>query len=462
MKPNLWGGRFAEKPNDAAIHFHSSVGFDKRLYKQDITGSIAHAQMLGKQGIISQSDAEAITTALETILADIESGELIIDMSAEDIHSFVEAELIARIGDTGRRLHTGRSRNDQVALDMRMYVKDEIDEINTLIISLLEELAALAKQHTGTIMPGFTHLQKAQPVTLGHHLMAYFQMFRRDYERLADCRKRTDMMPLGSGALASTTYPLDRELVKEKLGFSEITANSLDSVSDRDFCIEFTSCLSIIMMHLSRFCEELILWTTDAFGFAAISEAYSTGSSIMPQKKNPDMAELIRGKTGRVYGSLMGLLTMMKSLPLSYNKDMQEDKEAVFGAADTVKACLAVFCGMLQETEFNNENMYESAQGGYTNATDAADWLTKKGVPFRTAHEITGKLVRYAIEKNSRLEDLTIEEFKNISNIFDESIFDAISIEACVESRKITGGPAEGAVQEAIKQAEGWLRGAYK
>jgi argininosuccinate lyase len=458
----LWGGRFSGQTDEQANQFHSSVSFDQRLYRQDINGSIAHAEMLGQQGIITKPDADAIVKALKGILADIENNTLAIDPAAEDIHSFIESELIARIGDAGRRLHTGRSRNDQVALDMRMYVKDEVDSINALIINLLKTLTGLAKQHTATIMPGFTHLQKAQPITLAHHLLAYFQMFRRDYERLSDCRKRTDIMPLGSGALASTTYPLDRDFVKEKLGFSDITANSLDAVSDRDFCLEFVSCLSIIMMHLSRFCEELILWSTDSFGFAIISDAYATGSSIMPQKKNPDMAELIRGKTGRVYGSLMGLLAMMKSLPLAYNKDMQEDKEAVFDAVDTVKSCLSVFCGMIQGTTFNAENMYKSALGGYSNATDAADWLVKKGVPFREAHEIIGRLVLYAIEKKSLLNDLSLEELKEISDIFDKTLYEAISVETCVNARNLAGGPAAGAVLNAIEKAEAFLSGKHE
>ena len=453
----LWGGRFVERIDDAANSFHSSVGFDKRLYRHDINGSIAHAQMLGKQGIISQPDSGAIVTALQDILADIEKGVLKINSGAEDIHSFVEAELIARIGDAGRRLHTGRSRNDQVALDMRMYVLEEIDAAGALLVNLLRSLAATAKLHTGDIMPGYTHLQKAQPVTLGHHLMAYFQMFRRDYERLFDCRKRTDIMPLGSGALAATTYPLDRDFVREKLGFSEISANSLDAVSDRDFCIEFVSCISVIMMHLSRFCEELVLWSTDAFGFIEISDAFSTGSSIMPQKKNPDMAELIRGKTGRVYGSLMGLLTVMKGLPLAYNKDMQEDKEAVFDAADTVKNCLAVFTGMFQSITFNTGNMYNGALGAYANATDAADWLVKKGLSFREAHEITGRLVLFAIEKKKNLDDLTISELKSVSDIFDQTLYKSICVKECVNARNITGGPAESAVLEAIKKAEAFL-----
>jgi len=454
----LWGGMFSEETNEQASSFHSSIGFDKRLYRQDITGSIAHAQMLGKQGIIPTADAAAIVSGLEGILADVETGKLQFDPQAEDIHSFVESELISRIGDAGRRLHTGRSRNDQVALDMRMYVKSQVDEISCLLADLLNVLLQLAKTHVGDIMPGFTHLQKAQPITLGHHLMAYFQMFKRDYGRLADCRVRADEMPLGSGALASTTYPIDREYVREQLGFAKLTENSLDAVSDRDFCIELVSALSIIMMHLSRFCEEVIFWSTDAFGFIEMSDAYATGSSIMPQKKNPDMAELIRGKTGRVYGSLMGLLTMMKSLPLAYNKDMQEDKEAVFGAVDTAKECLAVFCGMIESAKFNTQAMLYSAGGGYTNATDAADWLVKQGVTFRDAHHITGKLVLYAVENNKPIHQLTLDEFKAISDVFDESIFDAITIQACVSARSATGGPAQSAMAEAFESAEEYLK----
>lgn len=458
----LWGGRFSEQTNDMAGQFNSSISFDKRLYKQDITGSIAHAEMLGRQGIIPKSDAETIMKGLGNILTDIESGALTIDETTEDIHSFIESELISRIGDAGRRLHTGRSRNDQVALDMRMYIKNEIDVTCELIIKLLDALLKVAKQHINSIMPGFTHMQKAQPITLGHHILAYFQMCKRDYDRLCDCRERTDEMPLGSGALASTTYPIDRDFVREKLGFSDITANSLDAVSDRDFCVEFVSCLSIIMMHLSRFCEELILWSTDSFGFIEISDAYATGSSIMPQKKNPDIAELIRGKTGRVYGNLMGILTVMKSLPLAYNKDMQEDKESVFDASDTVKACLSVFCGMFQNITFNTDNMRKSALGGYTNATDAADWLVKKGATFREAHEIIGKLVLYAIEKNARLDELIIDDFKSVSDIFDETIYEAISVEECVNARNIAGGPAENAILQAIEKAEIFLRNINK
>ena len=455
----LWGGRFTGKPDEAASSFHSSLSFDQKLYKQDIAGSMAHAEMLGKEGIIPSTDAAAITDALKSILSDIESGVLSFDLSSEDIHSFVEAELIKRIGDAGRRLHTGRSRNDQVALDMRMYVKEEIGELKKLLVDLLEVLLMLAKKHKTDIMPGYTHLQLAQPVTLAHHLLAYVQMFRRDFERLADCYKRVDVMPLGSGALAATTYPLDREFVAEKLNFSAISSNSMDTVSDRDFCIEFVSALSIVMMHLSRFCEELILWSSDLFGFVEMADAYSTGSSIMPQKKNPDMAELIRGKTGRVYGSLVALLTMMKGLPLAYNKDMQEDKESVFDAADTVKACLSVFSGMLKTLIFKTEKMYDAAREGYTNTTDVADWLVKNGMTFREAHEVTGRLVLYAIEKNKKLDDLTLEEYTSISDIFNESVYSAISIEACVNARNVAGGPSEQAIHEAIKEVEEFLRG---
>jgi len=452
LSSKLWGGRFSGQTDERAVNFHSSIAFDSRLYRQDIKGSIAHAQMLGKQGIIPKQDADAIVKSLEGILADIENGALKIDMNAEDIHSFVESELVSRIGDPGKRLHTGRSRNDQVALDMRMYVKEEIDAAAALLNQMIDALLAAAKKHTASIMPGYTHLQKAQPVTLAHHLLAYAQMFNRDCGRLKDCRDRTDEMPLGSGALASTSYPLDREFVREKLGFARISANSMDAVSDRDFCAEFVFCLSLVMTHLSRFCEELVLWSTDNFGFAEISDAYATGSSIMPQKKNPDMAELIRGKTGRVYGSLTTLLTVMKGLPLSYNKDMQEDKEAVFDAVDTVKACLSVFRGMFEAITFNTDNMYKSALGGYTNATDAADWLVKKGLPFREAHEITGRLVLYAINKKARLEELTLDELKTISPVFDETLYRAISVEACVNARNLPGGPAEKAVLKAIEQ----------
>ena len=450
----LWGGRFSEQTDEYAAKFHSSISFDKRLYKHDIQGSIAYAEMLARQGIITADDSSLIIKNLKEILSDIENGVLEIDGAAEDIHSFVESELTVRIGEAGKRLHTGRSRNDQVTLDMRMYVMEEIDEIFVLLLDLQKTLLETAKNHDNTIMPGFTHMQKAQPITLAHHVMAYFQMFKRDYERLIDCRIRTNQMPLGSGALASTSYPLDRQFLKDKLAFAEITANSLDAVSDRDYCIEFVSCLSMVMMHLSRFCEELIFWSTDAFDFIVISDAYATGSSIMPQKKNPDMAELIRGKTGRVYGSLMGLLTMMKGLPLSYNKDMQEDKEAVFDAADTVKRSLSIFCRMFESLEFKKDNMYKSALGGYTNATDAADWLVKKGMAFREAHEIAGKLVLYAINKKVRLDELTLDELKKESDLFDETFYKAVSVEQCVNARALPGGPSASAIAEVIENEE--------
>ena len=447
----LWSGRFTGQTEEAAAQFHSSIGFDKKLYRYDIKGSIAHARMLGKQNIIPKQDADEIVKTLSDILDDIETGALKIDLTAEDIHSFVESELVSRIGDAGRRLHTGRSRNDQVALDTRMYAREEIDITGTLLETLLETLLATARKHVSSVMPGFTHMQKAQPVTLAHHILAYFQMFKRDFERLSDCRRRVNVMPLGSGALAATTYPLDREFVKEELGFAEITANSLDAVSDRDFCVEFVSCLSMIMMHLSRFCEELILWLTDSFNFIEISDAYSTGSSIMPQKKNPDMAELIRGKTGRVFGNLTGLLTVMKGLPLAYNKDIQEDKEAVFDAVETTKNCLTVFTGMFGGLVFNTSVMRDSAAKAYTNATDAADWLVKKGLPFREAHEITGRLVLYAIGKKTPLEKLTLDELRSLSGVFDETFYQAVSVEACVNGRDLPGGTAEKAVLKAIE-----------
>ncbi|HOJ81451.1 MAG TPA: argininosuccinate lyase, partial [Clostridiales bacterium] len=393
----LWGGRFTANTDKAVDDFHSSIRFDSRMYRQDIAGSIAHAEMLGKVGVISAEEAELICSTLREILSDIENGKVHFETEAEDIHMNIEKILIERIGDTGKKLHTGRSRNDQVALDLRMYLKDEVRAIRSMLLELLSVLLDISEKNTDTIMPGYTHLQRAQPITLAHHMMAYFQMFRRDTGRLEDCYARMDVMPLGSGALAGTTYPLDRNFVAEKLGFTAITENSLDGVSDRDFVIELASCLSITMMHLSRFCEELILWSSAEFSFIEMDDAYSTGSSIMPQKKNPDVAELIRGKTGRVYGSLIALLTMMKSLPLAYNKDMQEDKEAIFDAVDTVKACLPVFTKMLSTLKIKREAMYRAACGGFTNATDLADYLVKKGIPFRSAHEIVGKMVLYCI-----------------------------------------------------------------
>lgn len=453
----LWGGRFQKSTDKKVDDFNSSIRFDKRMYKQDIKGSIAHAKMLGKQGIISSADAEKIVAGLLEILSDIESAKVEFLVDAEDIHMNIEKLLTDKIGDSGKRLHTGRSRNDQVALDIRMYLMDEIDEIYDMLKALLLVLLSLAKEHTATIMPGYTHLQKAQPVTFAHHLMAYFEMIKRDISRISDAKRRTNVMPLGSGALAGTTYQLDREFVADELGFSAVTQNSLDGVSDRDFVIELASCLSIIMMHLSRFCEELILWSSHEFSFVEMDDAFSTGSSIMPQKKNPDVAELIRGKTGRVYGHLMGLLTTMKGIPLAYNKDMQEDKEPIFDAVDTVKLCLPVFCDMLTTMKVNKDNMLKGAKGGFTNATDVADYLVKKGMPFRDAHEVCGKLVFYAISKDKSLDELSLSEFKEFSSIICEDIYDAISMQTCVNERTVIGGPAKETVDKAIKTAEEYL-----
>ncbi len=455
----LWGGRFTKSTDSFTDHFHSSISFDQRMYNQDIRGSIAHAEMLGKQGIISNEDAELIKKTLLDILNDIKNGKVDFDEKAEDIHMNIETILIGRIGDVGKRLHTGRSRNDQVALDFRMYSKDEILNIKSLIKDLLIVLNKTAKANIDTIMPGYTHLQNAQPVTLAHHVLAYAEMFKRDYDRLSDTFKRTNVMPLGSGALAATTYPLDRQSVCETLGFESITLNSMDGVSDRDFAVELLSCLSMLMMHLSRFCEEIIIWSNQQFKFIELDDAYSTGSSIMPQKKNPDMAELIRGKTGRVYGSLMGLLTVMKSLPLAYNKDMQEDKEAVFDAVDTVKMCLPVFTAMIDTMTVNKKNMRSAAKGGFMNATDAADWLVKHDVPFRDAHAIIGRLVLYCIENDKSLEDLSIDEFKNFSDVFDESVFDAISLEKCVNSRTVDGGPSKLYIEKLIGFNDDYIKG---
>ncbi len=454
----LWGGRF-QKSTDAKVDdFNSSIRFDKRMYKQDIKGSIAHAKMLGKQGIIDIADSEKIVAGLTEILADIENGKVEFLIDAEDIHMNIEKLLTDKIGESGKRLHTGRSRNDQVALDIRMYLMDEISEISEMLTALLSALTGLAKKHTETIMPGYTHLQKAQPVTFAHHLMAYFEMIKRDLSRLSDCKDRTNVMPLGSGALAGTTYPLDREFVAQELGFAQVTQNSLDGVSDRDFVIELAGCLSIIMMHLSRFSEELILWSSHEFSFVEMDDAYSTGSSIMPQKKNPDVAELIRGKTGRVYGHLMGLLTTMKGIPLAYNKDMQEDKEPIFDAIDTVKLCLPVFCDMITTMKVNKANMLKGAKGGFTNATDVADYLVKKGMPFRDAHEVVGKLVFYSISKDKALDELTLDEFKEFSDIIENDVYDAISMETCVNGRTVIGGPAKETVEKAISDAEAFLK----
>jgi argininosuccinate lyase len=457
----LWGGRFEKSTDKAVDDFNSSIRFDSRMYRQDIKGSIAHAGMLGKCGIIPVSDAELIQKTLLEILCDIENGLVEFEIDAEDIHMNVEKILISRIGDTGKRLHTGRSRNDQVALDIRMYLKDETAEIKKMLLELCEAILVIAQDNLDTIMPGYTHLQRAQPITLAHHVMAYFQMFKRDMERLADCSKRTDVMPLGSGALAGTTYPLDRQMVAEALGFAEITANSLDGVSDRDFVIELASCLSITMMHLSRFSEELILWSSHEFSFIEMDDAYSTGSSIMPQKKNPDVAELVRGKTGRVYGSLITLLTVMKSLPLAYNKDMQEDKEAIFDAVDTVKLCLPVFTKMIATLKVRKSNMYKAAQGGFTNATDIADYLVKKGIPFRSAHEIIGKMVLYCTKNNKAIDELSMEDFKSFSDNIEEDVYNEISLEKCVSGRSLAGGPSRESVMAAIETGRRFLQNQY-
>ena len=451
----LWGGRFSKSTDEKVDDFNSSIRFDKRMYRQDIKGSIAHATMLGECGIISKDDAALIAKTLGEILSDIESGKVEFSVEAEDIHMNVESILISRIGDVGKRLHTGRSRNDQVALDIRMYLTDELNEIKLMLKKLMETLVSMAKEHTETLMPGYTHMQKAQPINFAHHLMAYFEMFSRDYDRVCDCIKRCDYMPLGSGALAGTTYPLDRKRVAELLGFSHITANSLDGVSDRDFVLEAAFDFSTIMMHLSRFSEEIIIWNTNEFSFIELDDAFSTGSSIMPQKKNPDIAELARGKTGRVYGNLMGLLTVMKSLPLAYNKDMQEDKEQLFDSIDTVKQCLPVFTDMIATMKIRKDVMLRQSKHGFTNATDAADYLVKKGVPFRDAHGIIGKMVAYAIEHQKALDDFSMEEFKSFSDKIEDDIYNAISIQTCVNERKVDGGPAK--TEEAISAAEKFL-----
>ncbi|MDD3919878.1 MAG: argininosuccinate lyase [Eubacteriales bacterium] len=457
MEKKLWGGRFQKNSDRAMEDFHSSISVDSRMAHEDIMGSIAHARMLGRQGIISVQDADAIIKGLEGILADVEAGKVQWSKSAEDIHMNVELLLTQRIGEAGKRVHTGRSRNDQVALDCRMYMLRGIDETLERLIALERALLVTANAHTNTVMPGYTHLQKAQPITLAHHTMAYFEMFRRDIERLLDAKRRMDLMPLGAGALAGSTYPLDREGVAKELGFSGVTRNSLDSVSDRDFCIEYASCASMIMMHLSRYCEELILWNSDEFKFVEMDDAYSTGSSIMPQKKNPDVAELIRGKTGRVYGDLTTLLTMMKGIPLAYNKDMQEDKEAVFDALDTVNGCLELFTKMFSTLRYREDNMLKGAGGGFTNATDAADYLVKKGLPFRSAHEVIGAMVYACIKQGKAIGDLSLAELQEFSPVFEKDVFEAISLSTCVAGRKLTGGPAPEAVQKHMQESEAFL-----
>ena len=447
----LWGGRFTKEENQLVHNFNESLSFDQKFYEQDIRGSLAHAAMLARQGIISEADGTAIEAGLKGILEDLRSGALTFSSEYEDIHSFVEAVLTERIGEAGKRLHTGRSRNDQVALDMKLYCRDEIDQLDGLFLALLQELLKRMEENLETYMPGFTHLQKAQPVTLAHHLGAYFEMFYRDKQRLADIRRRMNLCPLGAGALAGTTYPLDRDYTAKQLGFDGPTLNSMDSVSDRDYVLELLGALSIAAMHLSRFCEEIILWNSNEYRFVELDDAYSTGSSIMPQKKNPDIAELVRGKTGRVYGALVSLLTVMKGIPLAYNKDMQEDKELTFDAIDTMKGCLALFTGMLSAISFNREAMEESAKKGFTNATDAADYLVSRGVPFRDAHGIVGRLVLRCIEKNQALDDLSLEEFKEASPVFDADIYEAISLKSCVEKRVTIGAPGPEAMKQVIE-----------
>lgn len=453
----LWGGRFTKETDKEVYAFNASINFDKRLIDVDIMGSIVHAKMLAKQNIISDADKDSIINGLNSILSDVKSGNILITEEYEDVHSFVEANLIERIGDAGKKLHTGRSRNDQVALDMRLYTRDTVLKTKSLLITLLSEINNVMKENIDTYMPGFTHLQKAQPVTLAHHFGAYFEMFKRDVLRLTDIYERMNYCPLGAGALAGTTYPLDREFVAENLGFLAPTANSMDSVSDRDYLIEYLSALSIIMMHLSRFCEEIIIFNSNEYRFVEIDDTFSTGSSIMPQKKNPDIAELIRGKTGRVYGALMSLLTTMKGIPLAYNKDMQEDKELSFDAFDTVNNCIHLFTGMIATIKFNKEVMEKSAMNGFTNATDAADYLVKKGMPFRDAHAVIGRLVLYCIENNKAIHELKLLELKSICDMFDMDVYDAISLETCVEKRITTGGPSRMAITNEIAKNDEFI-----
>ena len=447
----LWGGRFTKETNQLVHNFNASLSFDQKFYAQDIQGSIAHVTMLAKCSILTEEEKDCIINGLNSIKNDITSGALEIDATHEDIHSFVEAHLIERIGEPGKKLHTGRSRNDQVALDMKLYTRDEVVELKELIKTLLTEIHKLMKEHLNTYMPGFTHLQKAQPITLSHHLGAYFEMFERDYSRLHDLYERMNLCPLGAGALAGTTYPLDRDYTASLLGFYGPTRNSIDSVSDRDYLLELLSDLSILMMHLSRFCEEIILWNSNEYQFVELDDSYSTGSSIMPQKKNPDIAELVRGKTGRVYGALTSLLTTMKGLPLAYNKDMQEDKEFTFDAIDTAKGCLALFTGMLSSMKFNSDVMKKSAMNGFTNATDAADYLVNHGVPFRDAHGIIGQIVLFCINKGISIEEMTLEELKSISPVFEADVYDAINLETCVNKRNTIGGPGQEAMKKVIE-----------
>ena len=454
----LWGGRFTKQTDQLVFDFNASITFDKRLFHEDVTGSIVHATMLAKQGILTEEERKSIVEGLTGILEDVDDGTLAIDETQEDIHSFVEATLIDRIGDAGKKLHTGRSRNDQVALDMRLYTRARVAEIDGLLKKLLEAILDTMENNLDTYMPGFTHLQKAQPITLAHHYGAYFEMFKRDRQRLADIYKRMNYCPLGAGALAGTTYPLDREYTARLLRFEGPTLNSIDSVADRDYLIEFLSALSTIMMHLSRFSEEIIIWNSNEYQFVELDDAYSTGSSIMPQKKNPDIAELVRGKTGRVYGALMALLTTMKGLPLAYNKDMQEDKEMAFDAMDTAADCITLFTGMIKTMKFCKDRMAKSAMNGFTNATDAADYLVGKGVPFRDAHGIIGRLVLYCIEKDTSIDALSLEELRSISDKFDEDIYDAISLKTCVEKRLTIGAPGEKMMKQVIEKNKEYLK----
>ena len=458
----LWGGRFTKETDQLVYNFNASITFDQKFYKQDIEGSIAHVTMLAKQGILTEQERDDIVRTLKEIRDEVESGRLEITSEYEDIHSFVEANLIDRLGDTGKKLHTGRSRNDQVALDMRLYTRDELLHTDDLLKELLETILKIMEANTETIMPGFTHLQKAQPITLAHHMGAYFEMFKRDRLRLHDIYERMNYCPLGSGALAGTTYPLDREYTAELLGFYGPTLNSMDGVSDRDYLIEFLSACATIMMHLSRFSEEIIIWNSNEYQFVEIDDAYSTGSSIMPQKKNPDIAELVRGKTGRVYGALMSLLTTMKGIPLAYNKDMQEDKELSFDAMDTVKGCIALFTGMLATMKFNKGKMRLSANNGFTNATDAADYLVKHGVPFRDAHGIIGKFVLYCIERGIAIDDMSLDELKAICPVFEEDIYEEISMETCVNNRLTIGAPGKAAMEKVIEAEKAYLAEDWK
>ena len=454
----LWGGRFTKQTDQLVFDFNASITFDKRLFHEDVTGSIVHATMLAKQGILTEEERKSIVEGLTGILEDVDDGTLAIDETQEDIHSFVEATLIDRIGDAGKKLHTGRSRNDQVALDMRLYTRARVAETDGLLKKLLEAILDTMENNLDTYMPGFTHLQKAQPITLAHHYGAYFEMFKRDRQRLADIYKRMNYCPLGAGALAGTTYPLDREYTARLLRFEGPTLNSIDSVADRDYLIEFLSALSTIMMHLSRFSEEIIIWNSNEYQFVELDDAYSAGSSIMPQKKNPDIAELVRGKTGRVYGALMALLTTMKGLPLAYNKDMQEDKEMAFDAMDTAADCITLFTGMIRTMKFRKDRMAKSAMNGFTNATDAADYLVGKGVPFRDAHGIIGRLVLYCIEKDTSIDALSLEELRSISDKFDEDIYDAISLKTCVEKRLTIGAPGEKMMKQVIEKNKEYLK----